>query len=343
MAWQVTHKKELQMKDKETRFDPSFRDDVFDSQALQFFLLFPLDSPPNDSIWVETTSTRQENVFGREYKHESPRRVKAILKKSNLIDYHVLSDHAGNPIPKDDPAYDVIFPPKAWMSDTAAERSMMFAAAKEARGKILVGGLGLAIYPQLVFRLNRSVDSMTIVEINPEVIQVVGEIWKYGLDKTQSGKINIVAADIESYLHDTSDCFDTIYLDTWEDADARFLPHVNHLIQLALPISAPEGQIHCWGYAMMVDTFVRDALMYAEKEFDLQPFHLDPALQQYADWLSEHQDAEPETPETIRAVARQIALTVAKSGKEYDRESCFTPYAESMARFYMNMARTRKE
>lgn len=327
------------MKEKETRFDPSFRDDVFDSQVLQFLLLFPPDSPPNDGIWVKTTLKRREEVFGREYKHDSIRRVKAILKKSDLINHYVLRDHAGNPLPKDDPAYDLIFPPKAWMSDTAAERSMMFAAAKEARGRILVGGLGLAIYPQLVFRLNRPLESMTIVEINPKVIQLVGEIWTYALDETDTQKINIVRADIEDYLQDTSDCFDTIYLDTWEDADARFLPHVNHLIQLALPKCAPEGQIHCWGYAMMVDTFVRDALMYAEKEFDLQQFHLDPALQQYADWLKEHQDA---SPETIKAVARQIALSTSKSGKEYERDNCFSPYAESMARFNINMARTRK-
>ncbi len=333
------------MKNKESRFDPEWRDDVFDSRALQFFLLFPLDTPANGRIWVETTVKRQENVFGREYKHESARKVKAILKRSDLINDHVLSGHDGKPIPKDNSIYDVIFPPKAWMSDTAAERSMMFAAAKEAQGKILVGGLGLAIYPQLVFRLNRPVDSMTIVELNPDVIQLVGQLWRYGVDETQNRKITIVEADIESYLQDSSECFDTIYLDTWEDADARFLPHVNHLIQLALAKCAPDGQIYCWGYAMMVDTFVRDALMYAEKEFDLQRFHLDPALQQYADWLKEHQDASPETPapDTIRAVARQIALTTCKSGQEYDRDHCFTPYAESMARFYMNMARTGKE
>ena len=60
-----------------------------------------------------------------------------------------------------DALHDVVFPPPAWMSDSAMERSMMYHAALRARGDVLIGGLGLAIYPQLVLEPPAGTDAKT--------------------------------------------------------------------------------------------------------------------------------------------------------------------------------------
>jgi subtilisin family serine protease len=60
--------------------------------------------------------------------------------------------------------------------------------------------------------------------------------------------VNIIENSIENFLDNSSQSFDTIYLDTWEDGDPRYLAHVNYLVQLALKRLSKEGQIQCWGY-----------------------------------------------------------------------------------------------
>jgi hypothetical protein len=329
------------MGNKNQNFDPDWRDDVFDPAALEIPLVFPSDSSPDGGIWVQSRIEGDEFVFGKAHRHSSPRVVKAIIKKSDLIDYHTFSDQAGNPMPKSHPIYDVLFPPKAWMSDSAEERCMTFAAAKLARGKILVGGLGLAVYPQLVLQLNRPLDAMTIVESDSRVIELLGNAWMSKLSGEPASRIRIIQGTIESYLQETAESFDTIYLDTWEDSDPRFLPYANYLVQLALLKCAPNGQIQCWSYALMLDTFVRDAVMYAQNKFPLQNFHLDPALEKFSEWLQSHRETSL-SQETVAAAAREIALTTAKSLEDYDRNRCFTPYAISMSEAVRNMARSRK-
>ena len=323
------------------RFDPTWRDDQFELIALHLNLHLPADTPRNRRIWVQSAWERSESLFGESYQHSAPRRVTAIVKPSDKGKYYTLRNEHGEIQEHNSPLLDVIFPPKAWMTDSAQERCMTWMAAKEARGKVLVGGLGLAIYPQFALIMGKALESITIVESSPDVIAIVGDSWFEPLRGTRAIQCQLVQETLENYLQQSTEQFDTIYLDTWEDADARFLPHVNYLIQLALTRCAPDGQIHAWSYAMMVDTFVRDARMYVDQAFDLSEFNLDPALQAFADWR-EQQAASELTPETIDRVAREIALTTVMPLADYDREQCFTPYAASIHESRLNWALARK-
>ncbi|MEN8215988.1 MAG: hypothetical protein ABFS56_06355 [Pseudomonadota bacterium] len=47
--------------------------------------------------------------------------------------------------------------------------------------------------------------------------------------------------------------------------------------------------------------------------------------------------------ETIKTVAREIALTTLKSQEEYDRHRCFTPFAISYSDIHRNMVMSRKK
>ncbi len=322
-----------------SKFDPSWRDDVFDPMAIEIPLVFPEDTQPNGEIWIKSKPCFREVVFKEEYKHEKPRWQTSILKKSEMMKHYTAKDIQGNVIPMDDNSiYDMVFPPKAWMSDTIQERCMMLAAAKQAQGKVLVGGLGLAIYPQLVFHLQCPIDSITIVESNAKVIELVREPWLKTLSFKHKQQVTIIEGTIEDYLQTTEESFDTIYFDTWEDADPRFLPHVNYLIQLALPKCT--GQIQCWGYALMVDILVESALTYVKKDFPFADYQWDPGMEKFSQWL-QAQDTTP-SEETLKTIAREIALTTVKSLQEYDREHCFTPFAVSHQEAHVNMALSRK-
>ncbi|MBC8228185.1 hypothetical protein H8E77_01395 [bacterium] len=325
---------------KEPRFNPEWRDDIFHPYALEIPLVLPEETSLGDGVWVKKKQKREETVFGKEINHESPRWLTAIVKRSDIAKFSQVKDSQGNILPPDHPMNDFFFPPKAWVSDSAEERCTMFSAAEKARGKVLSGGLGLAIYPQFVLHLKRPVHSITIVECNPKIIRLIEDSWLKSLDK-EHNKINIIEGTIEEYLRNSQELFDTIYLDTWEDADPRFLAHVNYLIQLALLRCLPDGQIQCWGYARMVDIFVENAKMFAEHSFPLTEYRLDPALERYSEWLNEQHA--PVSPEAIEQVAREFALTTIKSLEEYDRHRCFTSFGLSFGEAYRNMALSRKE
>jgi hypothetical protein len=319
------------MTERDPRFDPDWRDDIFHPEAIDMLLVFPRDTPNDNEIWVHSKVVRREEFFGKEYIHDTPRRVKAIVKKNELSKKFSFVTEDGTRLPPDHPMLDFVFPPKAWISDNMQERCMTFSAAKLARGNILVGGLGLAIYPQMVFHLKslakQPVTPITIVEREPYVIDLINNSWLKTLSEAERGLVHIVEGTIENYLQTTDHLFDTIYLDTWEDADPRFLPYINYLVQLALPKCATGGQIQCWGYALMVDTFIRDVKMCEEQHIPLDeaPQELDPALKRYVAWRQKREEAEIK-PEVLEGVARDIALTTAESSDNYNRDNCFTLY-----------------
>jgi hypothetical protein len=331
---------------QDSRFNPDWRDDVLDLKVLDYPLIFPENSSPQpEGIWVKSQPELEEMVFGKVHRLEKPRWVTAIVKKSDFTKVYALRNEKGELLPPESSCYDIIFPPQAWMTDSLQERCMMLAAAQQARGKVLVGGLGLAVYPQLLFQLQRPIETITIVEQNPVMIKLLygtNRCWIDPLSSQQRQQIRMVIDPVEKYLQETSESFDTIFFDVWEESDPRFLPSMNYLIQLALPHCTPTGQVYCWGYAMMVDTFVQNAKMFFHKNIPLQDYHLDPALDRYSKWLQEHNNGTL-TDEAIETVARDIALTTVKPITEYDRIHCFTPYARSHTEAYRNMALARKQ
>ena len=231
-------------------FDPTWRDDVFDVRAVEMPLAFPDATPRNDRLWIETRPVREEIIFGHRQTYRPYRVVTAVLKPSEMSKYYtfVAKDGRGNILPPDNALNSYIFPPKAWMTDNGEERCSMFAAAQLARGHVLVGGLGLAVYPQFALGLNCPVESLTIVERDPEIIRLVLPEW-FEQRPEHARLVTVVEGTIEAYLAETDKTFDTIYLDTWEDADSRFLAHINHLIALASQRCAADGRIQCWSYA----------------------------------------------------------------------------------------------
>lgn len=324
---------------KDMRFDPDWRDDICDPIVLDFPLIFPKNTSKDckKSVWIQSRFETAESFFGEQIKHG--RVITYLLKRSDKIQHNRITDSKGNAVEQDDEIYDVIFPPQAWMTDSFQERCMVYAAAKHSRGKVLVGGLGLAIYPQICFFLHRPIDSVTVIEKEQEVINLVMDaLHPQLLDETKS-RLHVTEGDIAQFLQNSSELFDTIYLDVWENMDPRLLPGINHLVQLALIRCAPWGQIHCWGYARMVESFTDHAAMYVQKELDFNKYYLDPAMERFAAWFAEHPDA---SLETIKSMSREIVLTTVKPFDTYDALRCLTPFARSWSEMARNLKISQK-
>lgn len=141
-----------------------------------------------------------------------------------------------------------------WMSDTPQERLMMYNNAQASQGNILVGGLGLGLYPQYVAPRARS---LTIVERSQAIADIVWpQIAPTLAQALDARPLRLIIADVGRFLARAPEAaYDTIFLDTWEDLNATRLPYVNFLRDLAIRHLAPNGRVLLWGYRWMVRLF----------------------------------------------------------------------------------------
>lgn len=141
---------------------------------------------------------------------------------------------------------------RLWMSDVPQERLMMFNNAQASRGRVLVGGLGIGLYPQYAAPHVREI---VVVEQNAPLIEVVEPVARVGAD-AHGVPLAVYPGDIADVLRaEPSGLYDTIFLDTWDTLDAAHLPHVNTLRDLAARHVAPGGRILLWGYRWMLRLF----------------------------------------------------------------------------------------
>ncbi|MBI4870193.1 MAG: hypothetical protein HY814_01345 [Candidatus Riflebacteria bacterium] len=304
-------------------FDPRWRDDVFTPAAVAIPLVLPPPTAPEGDLWVTVKTARTERAFGRTYDHGFARPITAVVKRTGLPAGLVMKDQQGRSLPADHPALSFLLPAKAWMSDALEERCSMLAAARLARGTVLVGGLGLALYPQYVLHLHRPVGSLTIVEREPRIIRLITARWPRASDLAQCS-ITIVEDSVEHFLETTRASYDTVFLDTWEDSDPRLLAQVNHLIGLARRRCVPGGQLHCWSYALMVAAAQREALALARTDFPWDQYRLDPVLAAFAKWFARQSRL---TPRKLARKLWTLATTVASPASSYEPERCFCALA----------------
>lgn len=250
----------------DTAFDPEFddRDWTPDWMAVP---IAPVPAMAHPSGYrVERRVVQETEIFGQPYRLTVP------------FDCRLLFDPAG----------------RLWMSDTPQERIMMANNARRSCGHVLVGGLGLGLYPQMAAALGR-VERFTAIEQSP----VVQAIVEPALAGVLSVPLAIRIGDIEDMLAGPlGRAYDTIFLDTWPALDAAYLPAVNRLRELARAHLAPGGTILLWGYRWMVELFedaCRDLLA------------VEPGAR--AAWLDAHAGRSPQGVALLRPVLDRFAGT----------------------------------
>lgn len=291
-------------------FSPNWDDgSVLLPESLLYPLIFPKESPrtPDKAIWVTSRMMRSEEWHSREVVLEKPRKAIAVMRPSTLAPKGRLIDEEGNVTDeKSRQAFlDIFFPPRAWMTDTLIERSMMLLAAREAKGKVLVGGLGLGIYPQIALYIKRPISSITIVEASADVIELVEPgVLKFA--ESYKVPIKIVNDTIENFMQQTENRYDTVYMDTWGDLHYKFLAYINYLVSLATKIATPQGKIQCWGY-----NFMYKQLLKVAEHLETEPTAIEKlltkdnaCLKAYWEWRQTYKKL---SINTVRANAARIA------------------------------------
>lgn len=207
-------------------FDPDFDDARWTLDWARVPILqIPTGRHPTGFVVVER-EMRQSQIFDRVYEAREPFPVRALVDSDG----------------------------KLWMSDTPQERMMMYNNAAVSHGHILIGGLGLAMYPQYAAARARR---FTIVEHSRAVAEIVAPTLGQALtERPRPVLYDIKVGDVEAFLAaEPTTRYDTIFLDTWPTLDARLLPQVNRLRDLAIRHLAPEGRVLLWGYRWMVRLF----------------------------------------------------------------------------------------
>lgn len=127
-----------------------------------------------------------------------------------------------------------------WMSDTPMEQESLVVPSILAKGNVLVLGLGLGLFPQLL-RKRRRVRKITIIEKETDVVILVYPCIK--LPKTE-----VVISDAKAYIDFAAAVgyrYDFIYVDIWSGILAP-LKVMDEWVEIAKPVLAPGGVVYCW-------------------------------------------------------------------------------------------------
>jgi SAM-dependent methyltransferase len=127
-----------------------------------------------------------------------------------------------------------------WMRDHPQEIFLHHYAIDAAKGKVLIGGLGIGYSAQAIAR-KYNVSDVVVVEKSRHVIKLVSRYLKYE-------NIQVLQADIFDYLKTSRLKFDFVFLDIWRSTgEWEFTKTVLPLRKLAKRVLNPNGKIMCWG------------------------------------------------------------------------------------------------
>lgn len=110
------------------------------------------------------------------------------------------------------------------MSDTPDEIRDHLCAIGRAKGNVLINGLGLGVVVQAM--LNKpEVEHLTVIEISPEVCQLVGEHYQARFN----GKLNIIEADAFDWQPPKGERYNVVWHDVWDHICSDNLPEMHRL------------------------------------------------------------------------------------------------------------------
>jgi spermidine synthase len=134
------------------------------------------------------------------------------------------------------------------MSDTDMERLTNIDAKIQARGDVLIGGLGLGMIVCPMFR-NPAVRTITVIERNPDVIALVEpaiRAWAGRISAETVPSLRIVLGDVFTWKPEKGQKFDSIYFDIWPDICEDNLDGIAKLHNRAKSWKRPGGWMDSW-------------------------------------------------------------------------------------------------
>lgn len=129
---------------------------------------------------------------------------------------------------------------EVWMLDAPSEMNTIEPCAKKAKGKVLTFGLGIGFYVYMAL-LNDDVESVTIVERSPEVIQLFNTVLRPQFP--QNKEVVIIHGDAFDYFNeDTLNQYDSVFVDIWQSNEDG-LEMIERLLEQYNP---PFEQVDFW-------------------------------------------------------------------------------------------------
>lgn len=126
------------------------------------------------------------------------------------------------------------------MLDAPSEMNTIEPYAKKAKGKVLTFGLGIGFYVYMAL-LNDDVESVTIVERSPEVIQLFNTVLRPQFP--QNKEVVIIHGDAFDYFNeDTLNQYDSVFVDIWQSNEDG-LEMIERLLEQYNP---PFEQVDFW-------------------------------------------------------------------------------------------------
>lgn len=130
---------------------------------------------------------------------------------------------------------------KIMMTDTQMEKDSNRRLIEISKGHVLIGGLGLGMVVWPLLAKKPTLHSLTILEINPDVISLVGR------HLPRDSRLEIIQADVFKWSPSKRlPKFNSVYFDIWPNICTSNRSEANKLYSRALSWMAPRAWIGNW-------------------------------------------------------------------------------------------------
>ena len=134
------------------------------------------------------------------------------------------------------------------MSDTPDERRDCVGFVWDARGRVLVTGLGLGVVVNALL-LHKAVEHVTVLEINPYVVDLV---VPHLVARHDASRLTVRVADALTYQPQPGERYDWAWHDIWPDICSSNKPEYVALFR-RWSRRVPAGQQAAWAKEMVYD------------------------------------------------------------------------------------------
>ena len=128
------------------------------------------------------------------------------------------------------------------MTDTDMEKATNLELIKQARGHVLVGGLGLGMVVFTLLAKKPEIHSLTVLEINRDVMDLITP------HLPKDPRLTVIGADAFKWerKNKRDPKFNTIFMDIWPNISGDYGHEVARLYGHYRPMLSPKGWIGDW-------------------------------------------------------------------------------------------------
>jgi hypothetical protein len=189
---------------------------------------------------------------------------------------------------------------RVWMMDSPSEAMTNDPAARKAHGRVLTFGLGIGYFTYMAL-LNPRVESVTVIESSPQVIDLFRELLYPCFPHDKAVMIRRQRAE-ECFTRDFLEPYDFIFVDIWQ-SPRDGLPILSSLLERYLP---PLEKTAFWIEDSLMETVWTVNFLVLRQLACGIPAEVSPEYQWLKDKCLRHALSRPEPIRTVAALKEYI-------------------------------------